>query len=248
MAIARLTETQGAVNATAGNYDVAISAPASTPNGVCVIIVALATGANTDVVTSVTYGTAAGAVPLTERRWVPMTTEPSSVYLYWAGGVTYPSGAQTVRIVRTGTVSLRAVVCPMTVAAGQQVAVDNDTSLAQPTATSNPSWAMATTAAPTECYLGIASGLQTMVNTPATNWTLIGVHEDQGSQGRGWARRTMASAGAAAPGWTAGTAEDFVGASIAFKEAPLTSTATRGKPARRPRQGVPPHRGRAVYL
>lgn len=231
MAIARLTETLGVNNIVAGNYDTAIAAPASTPNGVCVIIVQW--GAATDLVTSVTYGITTGAVLLTERRFVPIAVEAGAVYLFWAGGVTFPSGAQTVRTVRTGTTSIRQAVCPMTAAAGQQVAVDNDTSTVNATGAANPSWAMATTATVTECYLGIISGLQTMTTTPAANWTQIGTAEDVGSQGRGWARRTMASAGAAAPGWTAATAEDYAGASVAFKETPL---------------GTPPGKGRKAHV
>jgi hypothetical protein len=42
-----------------------------------------------------------------------------------------------------------------------------------------------------------------------------------GTQGRGWARRTLATAGALAPGWTAATADDFVGVSVAFYEIPV---------------------------
>ena len=56
MAIAHGSEILGAVN-TATPYDTAIT-PAATPNGVCVIIIC---GAVTDFVTSVTYGTGAGA-------------------------------------------------------------------------------------------------------------------------------------------------------------------------------------------
>jgi hypothetical protein len=236
MAIARLTETLGAAHTTSGNYDTAIGAPASTPNGVCVVIVQ--TGTALDSVTTVTYGITTGAVPLTERRFTPIATEAGAVYLYWAAGVVFPSGAQTLRIAKTA-VNVRAACCPMTVAVGQQVAVDNDTSSVSTTAVANPAWAMATTAAPTECYLGIVSGITTMVNTPAANWVLIGTgFEDVGAQGRGWARRTMASAGAAAPGWTIATAEDYAGASVAFKEIPLNVPPPkwRGLPAGTRRQ------------
>lgn len=226
MAITRLAETLGANNAVAGNYDTAVAAPAATPNAVCVVIVLSGTGADTDLVTSVTYGISTGAVPLTERRWAVESTEAGGVYLYWAAGVTYPAGAQTLRIARTGTTSLRAMICPMTVAAGMQVAVDVDNS-ALSASLLNPTWPLVTTVAATECYMGIHSGNNTMTATPATGWTLGPTpgFDDLGNFGRGWARRTGTAAADQVPGWTVG-ADDFVGAAIAFKEAPLTAPST----------------------
>jgi len=215
--IARLAETYGAANTAAGNYDTAIAAPASPPDGACVII--LQNGSAADLVTSVQYGTGTGAVALTERRFVPKVTEAGVVYFYWGAGVTLPAGAQTIRVVRTGTAQMQAAVCPMTVAAGMEVAVDVDVATAVFTS-ANPAWAMTTVATPTECYLGVHSGLTTMTTTPAANWTLIG-STDAGAAGYGCARRTMAAAGNAAPGWTASTSDDWIGASIAFKEAAL---------------------------
>src|SRR5438034_1088677 len=72
-------------------------------------------------------------------------------------------------------------------------------------------------------YLGIHSGLNTMTNTPAASWSLAPTpgFEDVGQTGRGWARRSLSSAGALAPGWTAVTADDFVGSSVAFYEIPV---------------------------
>lgn len=243
MAITRLAETYGAASGTGSTtYDVAISAPAQTPNGVCVLIGQ--TGSAADQVVSATYGIAGGAVPLTERRFVPIVGgEASAVWLYWASGVTYPSGAQTVRIIKTiAAANLRAAVCPMTVAAGQQVAVDTDVGSVNGTGAANPSWSMVTTAAMTECYEAIVSGLQTMTTTPRTSpvvWTLIGA-TDETSQGRGFARTTRSNAGETSPGWTAATSEDWTAASIAFKEAPLAADsrpfgyrAPRSRPASR---------------
>jgi hypothetical protein len=221
MAIARLVETNGADNVTAGNYDIAVSAPASTPNGVCVLIAQ--DGAITDNVTSVAYGVSTGAVLLTERRFQTESTEAGACWIYWASGVVFPSGAQTVRVMRTGTTSMGGVVCPMTCAAGMQVSVDVDTTGIS-ASVANPSWSMITAAANTECYEVIHSGLTTMTNTPRTSpvvWTLL-TSFDAGAFGRGFARTTRAAAGEASPGWTAATADDFVGISIAFKEAPLT--------------------------
>lgn len=218
MAIAHQAEILGAVHTTVASYDTSIT-PAAAPNGVCVIVVQ--TGAVTDAITSVTYGIAGDAVALTRRRFDTIAVEAGGVYIYWAGdGNTFPSGAQTVRVVHSVATSIRAAIATMTVAAGQQVAVDIDTT---GTATqANPSWAMTTLTAVTQCYLGIVSGLQTMTNTPATNWTLAPTpgFEDAGTQGRGWARRAATSAANQLPGWIAATSEDFVGGSVAFKEVP----------------------------
>jgi hypothetical protein len=215
--IAHDSEILGSANTTAGNYDTSIT-PASTPAAVCVIIIG---NSGADLITSVTYGISAGAVQLTRRRFDIETTEAGAVYIYWAAG-TLPSGAQTVRIARTSTVSLRAAISTMTVAAGMTVAVDTYAAGSSPSV-ANPSWAMATAAATTSCYLGIHSGLTTMTSTPASGWTLAPSpgFEDYGAQGRGWARQLLTSAGAAAPGWTASTADDFVGSSVAFKEVPV---------------------------
>jgi hypothetical protein len=212
MTIAHDTEVQGAANTTAGAYTTAIT-PTNPPAAACVIIVE--SGAATDLVTSVTYG----GVLLSRRRFDIETTEPGAVYIYWGAG-NLPTGTQNVVVNRTSTASLRAVISTMTVAAGQTVAVDIDGS-GTSTSVANPSWTMTTTAATTACYLGIHSGLTTMTSTPATNWTLQGVAEDRGSDGRGWARQLAVAAGNTAPGWQAATADDFVGSSIAFKETPM---------------------------
>jgi hypothetical protein len=223
VAILRLTETLGAANSTTTPYDVAITAPSSTPNGVCVVVVQV--GSAADQVISVTYGISTGAVPLTERRFVPISVEAGAVYLYWAAGVTFPSGGQTIRLDKTAaTANHRMAICPMTVAANMQVSVDLDTSISQQTATANPTWPHTTVAAPTECYFGIISGLQATTGvTVAANWTVIGALEDAGAQLRGFGRRTMNPAGNAVPGLVASTAEDYAGASISFKEAPLNA-------------------------
>lgn len=233
MAIALQAEVLGAANTVAGNYDTSIT-PAAAPNGVCVIIVGNST---TDLVTSVTYGIAGGAVTLTRRRFdvESPVTEAGGVYIYWAGdSAVFPSGTQTVRVARTGTTSLRAAIWTMTVAGGQQVQFDSEAT-GQSASVANPSWTHTSLVSDVIAFLGIHSGLTTMTNTPATNWTLAPTpgFEDYGAQGRGWARRTLATAGALAPGWTAATADDYVGASIAFKEA-----APPPPPTESPRQPV----------
>jgi hypothetical protein len=217
MAIAHQTEVLGAAN-TATPYDISIT-PAAAPNGVCVIIVC---GSVSDLVTSVSYGTGAGAVPLPRGAspygFATEATEAGGVYIYWAGdSAVFPSGTQTVRITRTGATDMRAVVSTMTCAAGQVVALDSGATGTSASA-ANPSWTHTSLVNNVVAYLGIHSGLQTMTTTPATNWTLQG-SQDVGAIGRGWARRTLATAGALAPGWTAATADDYRGCSIAFKEA-----------------------------
>jgi hypothetical protein len=193
MAIAHGTEVQGAASTTAGAYTTAIT-PAAAPAAACVVIVQ--GGAATDLVTSVTYG----GVTLTRRRFDIETTEAGAVYIYWGAG-NLPTGTQNVVVNRTSTTNLRAVISTMTVATGQTVAVDID-GAGSSAAITNPSWAMTTVAATTACYLGIHSGITTMVATPATNWTIQGT------------------------GWTISTSEDFVGSSIAFKEAPIPQVVT----------------------
>lgn len=217
MAIAHGSEILGAANSTAGNYDTAIT-PAATPNGACVVIVNCTS--TSDVVTSVAYGAGAGAVSLTRIRFDTEATEPGGVYLYWAGdSAVFPSGAQTVRVVRTGTNNLRAAISTMTVTAGQQVAVDSHAT--GTSASAVPAWTHTSLTDNVVAYLGIHSGINAMTLAPATNWTggPTPGFEDVGNFGRGWARRTLATAGALAPGWTT-AADDYVGCSIAFKEAP----------------------------
>jgi hypothetical protein len=214
MTIAHGSEVLGAANTTAGAYTTAIT-PAAAPAAACVVIVQ--GGSAVDLVTSVTYG----GVPLTRRRFDIETTEAGAVYIYWGAG-SLPTGAQNVVVNRTSTADMRAAISTMTVAAGQTVAVDIDGS-GTSTSVANPSWTMTTAATTTACYLGIHSGITTMLNTPATNWTLGPTpgFDDIGATGRGWARRLAVAAGNTAPGWTLATADDFVGSSIAFKETPI---------------------------
>jgi hypothetical protein len=219
--LAHGSEILGTANTTAGNFDTSIT-PAATPNAVCVIIVGNSAG---DLVTTVSYGISTGAVMLSRRRFDVESTEAGGVWIYWAAG-TFPTGAQTVRIARSGSLNLNVAVSTMTVTdpVNFTVAVDSDAT-GTSASVANPSWAHTSLVDNVVAYLGIHSGLNAMTNTPATNWTLAPTpgFEDYGVIGRGWARRTLATAGALAPGWTASTADDFVGSSIAFKEVPITT-------------------------
>jgi hypothetical protein len=219
VAIAHQSETAGIANTAAGNYDTTVN-PAAAPQAVCCLIVD--SSSIIDTVTSVAYGISTGAVTLTRRRRDTETTEPGGVFQYWAAG-TFPAGSQTCRIVRTGTDNLRAVWYTMTVddPVNFTVAVDSDAT-GTSTSVANPSWTHASLVDNVVAYLAIHSGLNTMTATPATNWTLT-TSEDVGNFGRGWARRTLGTAGALAPGWTASTADDFVGSSAAFKQVPIAA-------------------------
>lgn len=223
MTIAHQSEVAGAANtpaASPSNYDTSIT-PAAAPNGVVVVLHQNTSTA--DSVSSVTYGTGAGAVILTRAAspygFASEGTEAGAVYIYWAGGSNvFPSGAQTVRVARSGTFRMQAVIATMTVAAGKVVALDSG-GTGQSASQANPSWTHTSLVDNVMAYLGIHSGLNAMTATPAANWTLQS-STDIGTQGCGFARLSSAAnaAGSRAPGWTAATADDFVGASIAFFE------------------------------
>ena len=223
MAIARIDEIVGAANNTTTNYDISVGAPAQTVRGVCVIIVQH--GSAADQVSSVAYGTAADAVVLTERRFAPLsggTSEPGAVYIYWGSGVTFPTGAQTVRVVKTvATADHRAAVCRVTTAVNTQMSVDFDTSALNTAGSTNPSWTHNTVAAQTECYFGWVSDLNAITGISiGANWTSLATIVDEGNQQIIFGRRTMGAAGNALPAVTA-PSDAWAGASISFKEASL---------------------------
>jgi hypothetical protein len=212
--------TGSAQDATSGNYDIAFT-PSVAPQAVCVIIVqgSSSTGSDTDIISSVTYGISVGAVPLARRRSDSKATgESGRVYVYWAAGP-FPAGAQTIRIVTTGTIGRRVGISTMTTTVPSSFGVDADadngfTSDSQ----LNPSWTLATAASVnTVCYEAIHSGITTMTATPATGWSLQ-ASKDEGAWGRGWANRSF-TGGNLTCGWTVG-ADDVVGSSISFKEIP----------------------------
>jgi hypothetical protein len=240
MAIAHQSEVLGAANLASGNYDTAIT-PAAASDAVCVVIVQGDTGGAADLVTSVVYGTGAGSKMLTRLRFDSESTEPGAVYIYWGAG-SIPTGTQTVRIARGGTnEKMRCAISTMTVAAGASVAVDVSAT-GTSASSANPSWTMTTLTANTVCYEGIHSGLQTMVNTPATNWTLGPTpgFEDVAAFGRGWAHRAHVGPSNAAPGWIAATADDFVGSSVAFKEVVMVRPTVRARRIPPPRLPAAP--------
>lgn len=224
MAIAHSQEFVNSTNPGSTTNPLDISCAVSgTPNGICVIIEQ--NGATTDQIASVVYGTGTPSVTLARAAgpggFASETTEAGAIYIYWAGdSATFPSGTQTLRINRSATTSaIGVVVSTMTVAAGKVVAYDND-GAGSSASQANPSWTHNSLVNNVMAYLGIHSGLTTMTTTPASGWTLQN-SIDVGAQGRGFARLTSATntAGSLGAGWTAATADDFVGASISFKEA-----------------------------
>jgi len=167
----------------------------------------------TDQVSGVTYGGTA----MTRLGFDTEATEAGGVYIYWLDGVT--GGTQNVAMTTTGTANKQLVVATMTAAAGSTVAVAGENTGTSASA-ANPSWTISGLTAGTklECFEAIHSGLTSMTTTPASGWTLIS-STDLGAQGRGFARQSVASSGTTcACGWTASTADDFVGSSVSFKE------------------------------
>jgi hypothetical protein len=226
VAIAIGVAVWGGISTSTGNYETTINPTppgGSILGGCCIGIVQ--SGAVTDLVTSAQYGTGGTVVPLSRAAspygFAAESTEPGAVYFYWAGdSAVFPTGSQVVRIVRTGSTRMRAVIWSLYVATGMQVQLDNGATGSH-VGIANPSWSHSSLANNVVAFLAIHSGLNTMTTTQAAGWTkAVGntTSEDATATGTGWAERTLATAGALAPGWTAATAEDFVGASISFKE------------------------------
>jgi len=164
-------------------------------------------------VSGVTYG---GAT-MTRLRFDTESTEAGATYIYWLDNV--GSGTQNVAMTTTAATNKQLVVATMTVASGNAVAVAGHAT-GTSASVANPSWSITGLTATTklEAFEAIHSGLTTMTTTPATSWTLIS-STDLGAQGRGFARQSVASSGTSlASGWTASTADDFVGSSVAFYE------------------------------
>jgi len=179
-------------------------------------------GTAADEVSGVTYGGAA----MTRLRFDVESTEAGGVYIYWLDGVA--TGTQNVAMTTSAATNKQLVVATMTVASGRGVEVAGNAT-GTSASVANPAWSITglTAATVLDGFEVIHSGLQTMTTTPATSWTLIS-STDLGAQGRGFARQHVASSGTSlACGWTASTADDFVGASVAFYEVtPAAPTGT----------------------
>ena len=169
-----------------------------------------------DQVSGVTYA----GVPMTRVRFNTEATEAGGVYIYWLDNIA--PGTQNVAMTTTGTANKQMVVSTMNASPGALIAIAGSNS-GTSASIANPSWSITglTAGIKLEAFEVIHSGLTTMTTTPAANWTHIS-STDLGSQGRGFANRSIASSGTTlVSGWTAATADDYVGASIAFYEIPV---------------------------
>jgi hypothetical protein len=213
-AIAHDITTAGADFTTTGTQTVSHAA-AATARAACVLIDQ--NGTVTDEVSGVTYGGAA----MTRLRSDTEATEAGRTYVYWLDNIA--AGTQNVAMTTTAATSKQMVVATM-ITGGRAVAVAG-TGTGTNTLIANPSWTISGLAAGTllEAYEVIHSGLTTMTATPAAGWTLIS-STDLGAQGRGFARQEVGSSGTTlTSGWTAATADDFVGSSVAFFAIPATA-------------------------
>lgn len=167
-----------------------------------------------DQVSGVTYGGTA----MTRLVFDTNGTESGAIYVYFLNAVS--GGTQNVAMTTTGTAEKQLVVATMTKTASPAsiaYVVGSGTS----TSSADPSWSITglNTALTYVAYEAIHSGLQTMTTTPHASWTLIS-STDAGTQGRGFARLTSATSGVSsiASGWLSGTADDFIGVSVALYE------------------------------
>lgn len=215
------------VATTATASSVAIETQNTTHNGSAstkaAVVMIVQDSPSTDQVSGVTYG----GVAMTRLDSQVDATEAGRVYVYWLQNP--PTGSRTVAMTTTGTTNKRLVVATMTASGTVAVAGQaTGTSASQ----ANPSWNITGLTAGTklEAFEAIHSGLDTMTNTPAAGWTLIH-SQDLGAAGRGFARQSVASSGTTlACGWTAATADDYRGISVAFYEQAVTQFAAFGVP------------------
>lgn len=212
----------GTDNTTTGSYtttgaQTALSHAAS-PFARAAVACITQTGSAADQVSGVTYGGAA----MTRLRFDSESTKAGATYIYWLDGIT--AGTQNVVLTTSGSNIKKMVVSTMTASPGATVAVAGHNT-GTSASVSNPSWTITglTAASKLEAYECIHSGLTTMTTTPAASWTLQ-ESLDEGATGRGFARQEIASSGTTlASGWTAATADDFVGSSAAFIEVPAVA-------------------------
>jgi hypothetical protein len=167
-----------------------------------------------DQISGITYGGTA----MTRLSFETNGTESGAVYTYFLDAVS--GGTQNVAMTTTGTAEKQLMVATMLKTASPASVVPiigTGTS----TSATDPTWNITglNTADTYVAYEAIHSGLQAMTTTPNASWTLVG-STDAGTQGRGFARLTSATSGVSSitSGWLAGTADDFVGVSVALYE------------------------------
>jgi hypothetical protein len=178
-----------------------------------------------DQVSTVTYG----GVAMTAVTRQSEATEAGAIGIYWLDNIA--PGTQNVAVTTTGTANKQVCIATMTVTAGSKI-VMAATNFGTSASAANPSWDLtgldAYNGVSLTCFEVIHSGLTTMTTTPHAGWTRIS-STDLGSQGRGFAYEQIApAAGIINSGWVATTADDFVGASVAFAEVVLPVPYTLG--------------------
>lgn len=190
--------------------------PVGTPKGVLVLI--SENVGVTDVISTVTYGTAG----LTQIAYFAGTgfAEPGGVYIFFAGGPSLPTGAQTVSITVTSGTTVKVAWC-ITVTALQPttdwcaVGTVGNTSLANPSITLKTGGDFAGF-----CAACIMSGQAAPGNiTAGTNFTLLTATTDFGAQSA-VAERANGITGANAVAAFTATADDVMMAAVAVTETP----------------------------
>lgn len=172
-------------------------------------------GTAADEVSGVTYGGAA----MTRLRFDTEATEAGGTYIYWLNAVA--TGTQNVIMTTTAATNKQLTVATMLADAGGSVDVAGHNT-GTSASVANPSWTISGLTAATQlsAFEVIHSGLVTMTTTPAASWTLL-TATDLGTQGRGFAYQNVASSGTTLTcGWTAATADNFVGSAVAFYQIP----------------------------
>lgn len=210
MTIAHDTSTTSAAYSLTGTQTTSHAGSSSVK---AVVVCVDQNGLSTDQISGITYG----GVAMTRLDSNSEATEQGRVYVYYL--LNPPTGTQNVAMTTTGTSNKQYVCSTMNGDPLKAIRIAGF-NFGTSASASNPSWTISSlpTGVKLEAYEVIHSGLDTMTTTPATNWTNA-VTSDLGSQGRGWARQTVASSSATlASGWIAATADDYVGMSVAFYE------------------------------
>lgn len=215
MTIAHDTQTVATAYASTGTQTTSHAGSANTKAAVVLIA---QNGTATDEVSGVTYG----GVAMKRLDSNSESTEAGRTYTYYL--LNPPTGTQDVAMTTTASTNKQLMVATMTGDKFKTIKLAGAlpcSFFGTSASVANPSWNITGLVAGTklEAYEVIHSGLTTMTNTPATGWTLIS-STDLGAQGRGFARQSVASQSGTtlASGWTAATADDFVGQSVAFYE------------------------------
>jgi hypothetical protein len=186
--------------------------PSAAPQGVIVFVVE--NGTTSDGVTTVTYG----GVGLTEVSGSPnilSSGETGVVHCFFLGSSVPNSGAQTVTVNISGSVTRRAAAITLTGSVDLEV-VDSDGTI-NSTATSNPSITLSTSGRTSFGAIAFQSGRPSIGNIiPLANWT-DRLEHDFGAQVAGWYTFDTIGSSDITAGWTQGN-DDAVAVAIAVTE------------------------------